>query len=121
MISVIRPFTQEDENQAAMQKKKYEKYRRSWIDRPVMRLHASSSIEWARQSSTHRILDRVLDLACPATIDGALRRRLGQSEPFIACLQQNRPAAAADMRLVELHHHRAAKQVGKQNTLRCDA
>jgi hypothetical protein len=51
VISVIRPVMQKKENEAAMQKKKYKKYRRSWIDGPVMRLHAGSLIEGARVSS----------------------------------------------------------------------
>jgi hypothetical protein len=51
VISVSGLFAQEDKNKAAMEKKKYEKYRRSWIDRPVMHVHASSSIGWARPGS----------------------------------------------------------------------
>ena len=51
VLYVSRLFTQEDENQAAMQKKKYEKYCQAWIDGPVMHVHASSSIVWATLSS----------------------------------------------------------------------
>ena len=55
-----------------------------------------------------------------AAITDAVGQPLSQSQPLVARLQQNRPAVGTAVPLVELHHHRAAKQLGEQNTLSRD-
>ena len=71
------------------------------------------------QSLSDQVPDRMLDLARLPTVTDAGRQSLRQPQPLVARLQQNCPAVGAAVLLVELHHHRAAKQVGKQDRLSC--
>ena len=71
------------------------------------------------QPLAHQIPDRVADLARLASVIDAADQRLGQPEPPIAGLQQDRSAVGTGMVLVKFGDDRLARQIRKQNTLSC--
>jgi hypothetical protein len=66
------------------------------------------------------VADGVFDRARLPSVRDATRQALGQTQPVVAGLQQDRPAIGTAMALVELRHHRPAKQLRKQDSLSCD-
>jgi hypothetical protein len=71
------------------------------------------------QPLAHQVPDRVLDLARLASIIDAADQCLGQPEPSIAGLQQERAAVGTGMVLVKFGDDRLVRQIRKQNTLSC--
>ena len=71
------------------------------------------------QPLAHQIPDRVPDLARLASVIDAADQSIGQSEPPIAGLQQDRTAIGTGVLLVKFDHDRLARQIRKQNTLSC--
>jgi hypothetical protein len=71
------------------------------------------------QPLAQQIPDRVLDLARLASVIDAADQRLGQPEPSVAGLKQDRAAVETGMVLVKLGDHRLARRIRKQNTLAC--
>jgi hypothetical protein len=72
------------------------------------------------QALAHQIPDRVFDLARLPSVHDAARQALRQTQPLVAGLQQNCSTIGTAVALVELRHHRTAKQVRKQDSLSCD-
>ena len=67
----------------------------------------------------HQITNRVSDLdRLPSVIDAA-DQRLGQPQPLVARLRQDRSAIGTGVLLVTFRHYRLARQIRKQNTLSC--
>src|ERR1022692_41363 len=95
--------------------------RRFWIGSSASRAASLPSVTTGNriQPLAHQIGDRVIDLARLPPIHDAVGQTLRQTQPIIASLQQNRSAIGTAVALVKLRHQRAAKQVGKQNTLCC--
>jgi hypothetical protein len=71
------------------------------------------------QALAQKISDGVFNLPRLPGIHDAARQPLGQAQPIITGLQQNRTAIGTAVPLVELRYHGAAKKVGKQHSLRC--
>jgi hypothetical protein len=71
------------------------------------------------QPLAHQITDRVPDLARLASVIDAVDQCIGQTQPPIAGLKQDRSALGTGVVLVKLCDHRLARQIRKQNTLSC--
>ena len=71
------------------------------------------------QPLAHQIPDRMTDLARLASVIDAADQCLGQPEPPIAGLQQDRTAVGTGVLLVKFRDDRLARQIRKQNTLSC--
>src|SRR6266403_310043 len=74
----------------------------------------------AIQSLAYQIPDRVLDFARLPCIHDATRQPLRQAQSLVTGFQQDGPTIGTAVALVELHHHRTARQVWKQDRLSCD-
>jgi hypothetical protein len=59
----------------------------------------------------------MLDFARLSGIDDALCQSLAQAQPFVTRFEQNRPAVATCVRLIELHHEGLFEQIRKQHRL----
>src|SRR5271154_5267135 len=71
------------------------------------------------QALAHQITDRVADLTRLASLINRADQRLGQTQPPVARLQQDRSAIGTGVLLVKFSDDRLVEKIRKQNTLSC--